>query len=150
MHLPYPNSVCRHAPVLGKDFFPTSPFPPTISCPPFTLSLSPFPSLFLVTSPFTSSPSLVSSPISSLPLPFPSPPPDSPHRDGSGRPNFSPSAGGSYEPDFVQLDTKEKMTYTEQAAKRKHCQRLTRCQKYSHSHVIITLALYSHHQINHR
>lgn len=27
---------------------------------------------------------------------------------------------------LVQLDTKEKMTYTEQAAKRQHCQRLTR------------------------
>lgn len=30
------------------------------------------------------------------------------------------------EPPLVQLDRKEKMTYTEQAAKRKHCQRLTR------------------------
>lgn len=27
---------------------------------------------------------------------------------------------------LVQLDAKEKMTYTEQAAKRQHCQRLTR------------------------
>lgn len=26
----------------------------------------------------------------------------------------------------LQFDNKEKMTYTEQAAKRKHCQRLTR------------------------
>ena len=30
-------------------------------------------------------------------------------------------------PGLVQLDPKEKMTYTEQAAKRQHCQRLTRC-----------------------
>lgn len=30
------------------------------------------------------------------------------------------------EPKLAQLDRKEKMTYTEQAAKRKHCQRLTR------------------------
>ena len=30
------------------------------------------------------------------------------------------------EPVQMQLDRKEKMTYTEQAAKRKHCQRLTR------------------------
>ena len=27
---------------------------------------------------------------------------------------------------LIQLDTKEKMTYTEQAAKRQHCRRLTR------------------------
>ena len=27
---------------------------------------------------------------------------------------------------LVQLDPKEKMSYTEQAAKRQHCQRLTR------------------------
>ena len=31
-----------------------------------------------------------------------------------------------FEPSLMQLDRKEKMTYTEQAAKRKHCQRLTR------------------------
>jgi hypothetical protein len=29
-------------------------------------------------------------------------------------------------PEPKQLDSKDKMTYTEQAAKRKHCQRLTR------------------------
>jgi hypothetical protein len=32
-----------------------------------------------------------------------------------------------------QLDSKEKMTYTEQAAKRKHCQRLTRFEPDSHA-----------------
>lgn len=36
----------------------------------------------------------------------------------------SPVLGNKAEP--KQLDSKEKMTYTEQAAKRKHCQRLTR------------------------
>ena len=30
------------------------------------------------------------------------------------------------EPHLVQLDSREKQSYTEQAAKRKHCQRLTR------------------------
>lgn len=40
------------------------------------------------------------------------------HLDGS------PIVGDKPEP--PQLDRKEKMTYTEQAAKRKHCQRLTR------------------------
>jgi len=30
------------------------------------------------------------------------------------------------EPQLVQLDSREKQSYTEQAAKRKHCQRLTR------------------------
>ncbi len=30
------------------------------------------------------------------------------------------------QPHLVQLDPKEKLSYTEQAAKRKHCQRLTR------------------------
>lgn len=36
----------------------------------------------------------------------------------------SPILGDKYE--LKQLDCKEKMTYTEQAAKRTHCQRLTR------------------------
>ena len=56
---------------------------------------------------------------------------DSPYRSGSARLNLSPTGGGagSYEPVLTQLDPKEKMTYTEQAEKRKHCQRLTR---YSH------------------
>ena len=31
------------------------------------------------------------------------------------------------EPELMQLDSKEMMTYTMQAAKRAHCQRLTRC-----------------------
>lgn len=35
-------------------------------------------------------------------------------------------SGDDEEKVLVQLDTKEKMTYTEQAAKRQHCQRLTR------------------------
>lgn len=51
---------------------------------------------------------------------------DSPQVDGGPVPfNF---VGGSEEvvPVLMQLDRKEKMTYTEQAAKRKHCQRLTR------------------------
>ena len=36
------------------------------------------------------------------------------------------SGSEEVEPALMQLDQKEKMTYTEQAAKRKHCQRLTR------------------------
>ena len=36
------------------------------------------------------------------------------------------SGSEEVEPTLMQLDRKEKMTYTEQAAKRKHCQRLTR------------------------
>lgn len=43
------------------------------------------------------------------------------HLDGSPIVGDKPS---QVEP--IQLDKKEKMTYTEQAAKRKHCQRLTR------------------------
>ena len=38
----------------------------------------------------------------------------------------SPVLGGRAISEPKQLDSKEKMTYTEQAAKRKHCQRLTR------------------------
>ena len=39
----------------------------------------------------------------------------------------SPTVGDKQlESELVQLDTKEKMTYTEQAAKRQHCLRLTR------------------------
>ena len=34
--------------------------------------------------------------------------------------------GGGEKRRLVQLDPKEKMSYTEQAAKRQHCQRLTR------------------------
>ena len=48
------------------------------------------------------------------------------------------SGSEDVEPTLMQLDRKEKMTYTEQAAKRKHCQRLTRC---------VTFALY--HTIGH-
>ena len=51
---------------------------------------------------------------------------DFPQADG-GLVSFN-FVGGSkeVEPVLMQLDRKEKMTYTEQAAKRKHCQRLTR------------------------
>lgn len=43
------------------------------------------------------------------------------HLDGS------PIVGDKpFQTEPLQLDKKEKMTYTEQAAKRKHCQRLTR------------------------
>ena len=67
------------------------------------------------------------------PLP-PLPSPDSPLLGGPPvPPRFSPMGGvaaagaaDSEEPELMQLDTQEKMTYTEQAAKRKHCQRLTR------------------------
>ena len=38
----------------------------------------------------------------------------------------SPVLGNKVISEPRQLDSKEKMTYTEQAAKRKHCQRLTR------------------------
>lgn len=39
----------------------------------------------------------------------------------------SPDLGDRvFESEPMQYDCKEKMTYTEQAAKRKHCQRLTR------------------------
>ena len=46
---------------------------------------------------------------------------------GVGPPPLSYVGGiDEFEPSLMQLDRKEKMTYTEQAAKRKHCQRLTR------------------------
>ena len=46
---------------------------------------------------------------------------------GIGPPPLSlVGASDEIEPSLMQLDRKEKMTYTEQAAKRKHCQRLTR------------------------
>ena len=40
------------------------------------------------------------------------------------------------ETDIVQLDPKEKMTYTEQASKRKHCQRLTRYSMYMYMYKV--------------
>ena len=41
----------------------------------------------------------------------------------------------------MQFDCKEKMTYTEQAAKRKHCQRLTR---YAHNNNSLSVLLQFH------
>ena len=41
------------------------------------------------------------------------------------------------QPQLVQLDPREKQSYTEQAAKRKHCQRLTRYVRYERNLCIV-------------
>ena len=48
-----------------------------------------------------------------------------------GSPSIMEDEGSREKGELVQLDPKEKMSYTEQAAKRQHCQRLTR---YTTSH----------------
>ena len=46
--------------------------------------------------------------------------------DTVSSPSLMGGEGGEEKRRLVQLDPKEKMSYTEQAAKRQHCQRLTR------------------------
>ena len=55
--------------------------------------------------------------------------------------------GGEKKGGLVQLDPKEKMSYTEQAAKRQHCQRLTRYIHVTYHHYI---DIYTHTSFVHK